>query len=217
MRRWVWLALGAVAFGPMSVGAQASQLGLPPDEVAELVLAADTVGDWSTLLQLAHPYALLDFRETQLRMLEPEPMAFGPMDSCMRGVLQKANFAGQHEAHLRYTLDSVFGVPNVNALRSLRPDTVFARYGRHMSRHPMPPRGDPRAPSLKILGALYGPGQTAYVLVYEHYDSLPFPTWPRERTETMTFRREKGQWRSMLDGPVRFSSGTGVLMLSGQD
>ncbi len=217
MKRWTCLILVVLAFGPMSAGAQTLQVGASPEELAELVLAADSAGDWHTLLELAHPYALLDFRETQLRLLDPEPIAFGPMDSCMQGILQKADFASQHEAHLRYTLDSVFRVPSLEALQKLRPDTVFARYGQHLSRHATPPRVDRLAPSRRILGALYGPSETAYVLVYEHYDSLPFPTWPRERTETMTFRREKSEWRSMLDGPVMFSSGTGVVMLSGQD
>jgi hypothetical protein len=210
-----WLLLVSATLLPNSAVAQAAYAGASPEVIAELVLAADSSQDWRTLLQLAHPYALLEFRETQLQMLERKPARFAAMDSCMRGVFHSADFTAQREAHLRYTLDSVFRVPTLDSLKHLRPDTLFARYGEHAARSPTPRRMHPHAPTRRILGALLGPAETAYVLVYEHYDSLPGPTWPRERTETMTLRRERGEWRSMLDGPLDFGSGTGIFAFFG--
>jgi len=184
MRAWAWLVLVSGTFVPLTATGQVPLPGASPEEVAELVLAADSTRDWRSLLQLAHPDALLEFRETQLKMLEPVPGPLGVVDSCMRRVFQSAGFARQRETHLRYALDSIFHVPTIDSLGHLSPDSVFARYGQHLSHLPMPRPLDPRAPTRKILGALYGPSQTAYVLVYEYYDSLPGPTWPRERTET---------------------------------
>ena len=209
--------LVALLVVPSFATAQTTLSGSSPEEIAEVVLAADSSGDWRTLLRVAHPYALLRFRETQLRMLEPEPMPFAAMDSCMRGVFQSADFITQRQAHLRYALDSVFRVPTLDSLKHLNLDTMFARHGEHASRLPTPQRMSPYAPTRRVLGALLGPEETAYVVVYEHYDSLPLPTWPRERTEIMTFRREKGEWRSMLDGPLGIGSGNGMVMLSGDD
>lgn len=217
MKGCTWLLLVSATLLPSFATAQTMFSGSSPEELAEVVLAADSSRDWRTILQVAHPYALLEFREMQLRMLEPEPMPFQAMDSCMRGMFRSANFTTQRQAHLRYTLDSVFRVPSLDSLKHLRPDTMFARYGEHASRMPMPRGMDPHAPTRRVLGALLGPEETAYVVVYEHYDSLPMPTWPRERTEIMTFRREKGEWRSMLDGPLGFSSGSGMVMISGDD
>lgn len=196
--------------------AHVSPSAAAPAVLAERLLAADSSRDWRTLLRHAHSDALLEFRETQGRMLEPEPFGLALVDTCMQRLMGSPSIVEQRELHVRSMLDSIFRVPTVDSLRGLDPDTAFARYGAHLARFPAVERG-PHAPTRKILGALVGPGETAYVLVYQRYDSLPFSGWPRERTETMTFRREQGEWRSMLDGPLTLGSGTGVMMFEGED
>ena len=175
-----------------------------------MILAADSTGDWATLLRFAHPDALEEFRRNQVTILDPP--AFPGMDSCMVGS-HFAGFAKQREWHLRFTLDSIFHVPSVDSLKRLSPDIVFTRYGQYAAR--LPRSGPPDRPDRKILGGVSGPAGTAYVVVYEHYVALPFPEWPAERTEIMTFRQVGGAWRSMLDGPLQLGGAGGLVMFEG--
>lgn len=179
-----------------------------PEQLAAVILAADSAGDWVTLLRFAHPDALEEFQRTQVTMLEPT--TFEGLDSCMTGS-RSTTFAKQRESHLRFTLDSIFLVPSIDSLKHLRADTAFNRYGQYWARFPRPPQ-QPDKPKRKILGGVSGPAGTSYVVVYEHYATRPFPDWPTERTEIMTFRQVAGTWRSMLDGPVQLGSASAMVM-----
>jgi hypothetical protein len=195
------LVLAAVLVPPSAV-AQTVSPGLTPEAVAEMVLAADSSGDWRTLLALAHPEGVFKFHQAVMRLFEPHLESWSPIDSCMGHV----GSAAHREAHLRPVLASVFRVPSVDSLRRLSPDSVFARVGRHRTRASGARTREAHGATRKLLGVLLGPRESAYVVIYERYDSLPSPTWPRERTETMTLRKNQGEWRSMLDAGVSLSS-----------
>jgi hypothetical protein len=212
MHRAAWLALLSLACST-TPGQPPSPAPTSPERLAAVILAADSTGDWATLLRSAHPDALEEFRRTQVRMIEPT--AFEGLDSCMVGS-RFAELGKQRESHLRFTLDSIFLVPNVDSLKRLPPDTVFTRYGQYAARSPRPPRL-PYRPKRKILGGVSGPAGTSYVVVYEHYATRPFPDWPTERTEIMTFRQVGAAWRSMLDGPVQLGSASRIVMFGGGD
>jgi hypothetical protein len=212
MHRVTWLALLSLACSKVSARPP-SPLPISPEQLAAVILAADSAGDWATLLRFAHRDALEEFHRTQVRMLEPT--TFEGLDSCMIGS-RSATFAKQRESHLRFTLDSIFLVPSVDSLKHLTADTAFSRYGQYWARVPRPPRL-PDTPTRKILGGVSGPAGTNYVVVYEHYATLPFPEWPTERTEIMTFRQVAGAWRSMLDGPVQLGSAGGFVMFEEGD
>jgi hypothetical protein len=212
MHRVTWLALLSLACS--NAPAQPpSPAPTSPEQLAAVILAADSAGDWATILRFAHPDALEEFHRTQVTMLEPT--TFEGLDSCMIGSLS-ATFAKQRESHLRFTLDSIFLVPSVDSLKHLPAGTAFTRYGQYWARVPRPPRL-PDTPTRKILGGVSGPGNTSYVVVYEHYATRPFPEWPTERTEIMTFRQVAGAWRSMLDGPVQLGSASGFVMFEDGD
>src|SRR4051812_2900803 len=121
MRSWLWVMLlsGVVAAGS---SAQSVYSGQAPEVLAGVLLAADSTNDWATLLQLAHPDALVEFRESQVRMLGDAPDSFDAVDSCMAGITRLAQFAKQRAAFTRHTLDSVFQVPTLDSLGHLRPD-----------------------------------------------------------------------------------------------
>jgi hypothetical protein len=211
MRRLALLSFLLLSCSP--VPQSTSPVPASPERTAALVLAAGSTGDWATLLRLAHPDALEEFRRTQVRMLDPS--TFKDLDTCMVG-RRLADFSKQRDRYFRFMLDSVFLVPSVDSLKRLRTDTAFARYGRNTSRSPQQPPV-PHEPERKILGAVSGPPGTSYVIVYEHYRTRPFPEWPEERTEIMTFRQVKGAWRSMLDGPVQLGSAAGFVMFQSGD
>jgi hypothetical protein len=164
MRSWPWILLLSVVVAAGSA-AQSVYSGQEPEVLAGVLLAADSTNDWPILLQLAHPDALIEFRESQVRMLEDIPDSFAAMDSCMAGIAHLAQFTKQRAAFARHALDSVFQVPTFDSLGHLRPDTVFARYGRYVAGRPVPKHDGLPAPTRTILGALLGPRETAYVLV----------------------------------------------------
>jgi len=75
-----------------------------PEEVAAEVLRADSLHDWRLLLALAHPEALRNYREDQVRMLKSEDFpGMADMAPCLR-------------TYHRSLLDSVFRVPTPDSL-----------------------------------------------------------------------------------------------------
>lgn len=212
MHRVTWLALLSLACSNVPARPP-SPAPTSPEQLAAVIIAADSAGDWATLLRFAHPDALEDFHRTQVTMLEPT--TFEGLEFCMIGS-RSATFAKQRESHLRFTLDSIFLVPSVDSLKHLPAGTAFARYGQYWARVSRSPRL-PDRPTRKILGGVSGPASTSYVVVYEHYATRPFPDWPTERTEIMTFRQVAGTWRSMLDGPVQLGSASAMAVFEDGD
>jgi hypothetical protein len=198
----------------------------PPEEVARSVIQADSTGDWATLIRLAHPDALLRFRELQsfqLRMLgrtdwPGTEFPAVPLDSTKQARWQRARARQE-----RLLLDSVFQVPNVDSLAHTSPDTVFARWVR-WSRAPMPrdsvgpasdstardsapPMPRTREPTVRVVGSVKASDTLAYVVVERALDQplgpIPemFRDYPREthHAEVMVMRKHGKDWRTMLD------------------
>src|SRR5689334_21132627 len=119
MRARAWLVLVSGTFVPLTATAQVPLPGASPEEVAELVLAADSTRDWRLLLQLAHPQDILDICETVLKILESDPGPLPVVNSCMRCVCQSDGIARQREAHPRLALDSILFFTTIYSLGHL--------------------------------------------------------------------------------------------------
>jgi hypothetical protein len=209
--------------------AQQKQPAATPEQVARAVVHADSTGDWVALLRLAHPDALVRFRclETlQLRMLgsaeSPAKDSLG-MDSLGVDSTVQARWQRARTRQVRFMLDSVFLVPNLDSLAHTSPDTVFARWfrGTRASRAADSAATAPkRPPPYRVVGAVRASDTLAYVVVVrpvvQPLGPIPemFRDFPREthQTEVMILRRLGRQWKSMLDGvgePYGYSADLG--------
>ena len=178
-----------------------------PDDVVRAVLRADSAGDWRSILALAHPSAIAEYRKSQVLSL-----AFDTTESfMMREVPQcmKDQIAGSRRMHL----DSIYRVSSVDELAKLPPDTVFARHRSWMAKFPRPSPEDtimPRA-RLAYLGHLMADDSTAYGIILQTWNRLPTPDWPGRRPLVITLRRLGPEWRTMLDADF-LQSGVGVVV-----
>jgi len=166
-----------------------------PDEVVRAVLRADSLNDWRSLLALAHPAAIAEFRNSVIEELTFDASEFpvmAPMNQCMK----------DHMARSRQSrLDSIYRVPSVDALKKLPADTLFARDRRWRDQFQRVLRTDPLAshPHYTYLGHLTADDSTAYGIVVETRDRLPMPEWPARRPQIITIRKLGAEWRTMLD------------------
>jgi len=180
-----------------------------PAGVTRAVLAADSAGDWPTLLRLAHPDALRQFRSLQvlqLRLLgdtssRPDLAAADSADSTQHREFTRRRIEAQ-----RAILDSVYHVRDVDALARLAPDSVAARWMR-VARARADTAGGP-VPRARLVGVLPADDTLAYAVVVR---SVPRPPGPvpeplrdvaqqETHPEVMVLRRTPAGWRSMLDG-----------------
>ena len=201
--------------------AQQKQPAAAPEQVARAVVHADSTGDWVALLRLAHPAALVRFRGLQTFQLRMLGSAEGPaedslgmdslgVDSLGVDSTVQARWQRARTRQVRFMLDSVFLVPNVDSLAHTSPDTVFARWFRGTR---APSAGDSaatpkRPPPFRVIGAVRASDTLAYVVVVrpvvQPLGPMPemFRDFPREthQTEVMILRRLGREWKSMLDG-----------------
>ena len=213
-----------MAILPAVVPAMAAQkkVAAPPEVVARAVVRADSTGDWSALLRLAHPNALIRFRGLQtfqLRMLGSAewPMMDSlaldslDMDSLGADSTVQARWQRARTRQVRFMLDSVFLVPTVDSLAHTSPDTVFARWfrgTRAASGSDWAATAPRRPPGYRVIGAVRSSDTLAYVVVVrpvvQPLGSMPemFRDFPREthQTDVMILRRHGKEWKSMLDG-----------------
>ena len=173
-------------------GASAQQpTVVPPEEVARVVLRADSAGDWETVLRLAHPDALSRFRGRQvfqLRMLGTPgwPGADTPAadtvgmhapdtvgveapvsDSMTPDSTVQARWQRIRGEQQRFMLDSIFQVPDVDSLSRTSPDTVYARWVRGMQARSRSDTTDerPERPPYRVVGAVKASDTLAYVVM----------------------------------------------------
>jgi hypothetical protein len=178
-----------------------------PGDVARSVLVADSAGDWVTLLRLAHPDALRQFRSfqvLQLRLLgDTAGVAAQAADSS--DSTQHREFAERRVQTQRAILDSVYHVPDVETLARLAPDSVAARWLRATRIRDSAAIPVPRA---RYVGLVRVDDTLAYAVVVR---TVPRPAGPvpeplrdviqqEERPEVMVLHRLATGWRSMLDG-----------------
>ena len=186
-----------------------------PATVARAVLTADSTGDWATLLRLAHPDALRQLRALQvfqLRMIGDT--ARPPGDTFEVDSAQHRRFAERRLEYQRTVLDSVFRVPDVDALARLPADTVLARWMRAVHRSDSARAAEPRS-SARLVGVLPVNDTLAYAVVVRSIPRPPGPMpegfrdlpQPEENPEVMVLRRLGDEWRSMLTGTVLGDAG----------
>ena len=220
--------------GPVPL-VRAQQTPMPPEEVARAVLQADSAGDWTTVLTLAHPAALSRFRARQVFQLRMLGAAGWPTaDSASADSSAEAHWRRVRARQQRFLLDSIFQVPDADSLARTSPDTVYARWVRGLltPREPDTAAGGarsaygasaPRTPAYRVVGAVKASDTLAYVVMErpleEPLGPLPemFRDLPRETrmAVVMVLRRHRGEWRSMLDG-VGESLGAGAELLPGE-
>jgi hypothetical protein len=179
-----------------------------PGDVARSVLVADSVGDWVTLLRLAHPDALRQFRSFQvlrLRLLGDTAGAAGQAADSSDST-QHREFAERRVHTQRAILDSVYHVRDVETLARLASDSVAARWLRATrTRRDSAATPVPRA---RYVGIVRVDDTLAYAVVVR---TVPRPAGPvpeplrdviqqEEHPEVMVLRRLAAGWRSMLDG-----------------
>ena len=211
------------------------QTALPPAAVARAVLQADSAGDWSTVLRLAHPAALSRFRARQVFQLRMLGAAGWPgADSTAADSSAEAHWQRVRARQQRFLLDSIFQVPDADSLARTSPDTVYARWARGLLTRREPDTTDggsnaagrasvPRTPAYRVVGAVEASDTLAYVVMErpleEPLGPLPemFRDLPRETrmAVVMVLRRHRGEWRSMLDG-VGESLASGAELLPGE-
>jgi hypothetical protein len=178
--------------------------------VARAVLSADSSGDWATLLRLAHPDALRQFRALQvfqLRMMGDT--ARPPGDTFEVDSAQHRRFAERRMEYQRTVLDSIFLVHDVDALARLPADTVFARWMRAVHPSDSTRPAGPRS-SARLVGVLPANDTLTYAVVVRSIPRLPGPMpeplrdlpQPEENPEVMVLRRLGDEWRSMLTGTL---------------
>jgi hypothetical protein len=166
------------------------------DDIAHAVLRADSTRDWRALLFLAHPTAIVEFKESQVRQLSLD------RDEAFAAAARESRCLQQSMAKWRrLTLDSIYHVPSSAALSQLPPDTVFVLYQRWYARRPSMADMDSLMPHAerRYVGSVQANDTTAYGILLEVWKVLPMPEWPAEQAQVMTFRRFQGAWRSMLD------------------
>jgi len=166
-----------------------------PDDAVRALLRADSLGDWRSILRIAHPDALREFRESEVRALsstQDDSVLMRDISQCMKEKIELAN---------KLQLDSVYHVASPTELGALPPDTVFARYRRWQARFPSvsPPDTDSSFPRHRYLGHLSADDSTAYGIILELWDRPPMPDWPARRPQLITVRRVGAEWRTMLD------------------
>lgn len=197
-------------------GAAAQKPALvPPEEVARAVFRADSVGDWATLLRLAHPDALTRFRgfqTWQLRFLDsrnqPRTDSLNTDSTVSADSTVQARWRGARARQERFMLDSVFQVPDVDSLAHTAPDSVFARWFRAARAMKAGDSAAPQArPVYRVIGSVKASDTLAYVVVERPVEQplgpMPemFRDFPREtsQADVMVMRRHGREWRSMLD------------------
>lgn len=176
-----------------------------PGGVARGVLVADSAGDWATLLRLAHPDALRQFRSLQVLQLRLLGDTASSQAADASDSTQRREFAERRVQAQRTMLDSVYHVRDVESLARLSPDSVAARWLRATRA-----RADIAAPvpEARFVGVLPVDDTLAYAVVVR---TVPRPTGPvpeplrdviqqEARPEVMVLRRTAAGWRSMLDG-----------------
>jgi hypothetical protein len=187
-----------------------------PGAVARAALVADSAGDWVTLLRLAHPDALRQFRSfqvLQLRLLGDTANAAGQAADSSDST-QHREFAERRVQAQRAILDSVFHVRDVETLARLAPDSVAARWLR-ASRTRTDSSAATPVPRARYVGLVRVDDTLAYAVVVR---TVPRPAGPvpeplrdvvqqEERPEVMVLRRLAAGWRSMLDGTTLSNAG----------
>jgi hypothetical protein len=182
-----------------------------PVDVARAVLAADSAGDWRTLLRLAHPDALRQFRSLQvlqLRLLGDTASRPGQAVADSGDSTQHEDFTRRRVAAQRAILDTVYHVRDVDALARLAPDSVAARWLR-AARGRTDSVGAP-VPRARLVGVIPADDTLAYAVVVRSVPRAPGPlpeplrdvTQQETRPEVMILRRTGSGWRSMLDGTL---------------
>lgn len=188
-----------------------------PDSVARAVVRADSAGDWAGLIRLAHPEALIRFRNLQVFQLRMLGSTEWPgLESMGLDSAAHERWQAQRMQRERFILDSVFQVPDVDSLAHTASDTVLARWLRSAL---AAMAGDSAAASLaqpprRVVGAVRASDTLAYVVVerrvLQPLGPIPelFRDLPREsyQADVMVMRRFGREWRSMLEG-VGESSG----------
>ncbi len=199
---------GALALALLAGAGGLARAQDEPANVARAVLVADSTGDWVTLLRLAHPDALRQFRGLQVLQLRMLGDTAGPPGQVADSSdsTQHREFAQRRVQAQRNILDSVYHVRDVESLARLAPDSVAARWLRAARA-----RTDTAAapvPRARFVGVLRVDDTLAYAVVVR---TVPRPTGPvpealrdvvqqEERPEVMVLRRIAAGWRSMLDG-----------------
>jgi hypothetical protein len=198
-------ALGLAAPVPCSTAQQRPVA--PPEEVARAVLRADSAGDWTTLLQLSHPEALIRFRAFQTWQLRFLRGGWPPPDT-LADTTAQGRWRDARARKERFMLDSVFQVPDVDSLAHTSPDSVFARWFRAVGTTRAADSGAAAQPQVaRVVGSVKASDTLAYVVVERPVEQplgpLPemFRDFPSEpyRAEVMVMRRHGREWRSMLD------------------
>jgi hypothetical protein len=191
--------------------AQQAQGQNDPASVTRAVLAADSAGDWATLLRLAHPDALRQFRSLQvlqLRLLGDTSSRPDQAEADSADSTQHREFTRRRIEAQRAILDSVYRVRDVEALARLAPDSVAARWMR-VARARGDTAGAP-VPRAKFVGVLPADDTLAYAVVVRSVPRPPGPvpeplrdvTQQETHPEVMVLRRTPAGWRSMLDGTL---------------
>ena len=210
------------ALPPGTAAQQRKPAAARPEQVARAVVRADSTGDWATLVRLAHPEALIRFRGLQAFQLRMLGSAEWPaldslatdslgLDSLGLDSTVQARWEQARTRQVRFMLDSIFRVPNVDSLTHTSPDTVFARWFRGTqaaSASDSAATAPKRPPTYRVIGAVRASDTLAYVVVVrpvvQPLGPMPemFRDFPREthQTEVMIMRRHGKEWRSMLDG-----------------
>jgi hypothetical protein len=183
----------------------------PPEEVARAVIQADSTGDWATLLRLAHPDALVQFRAIQVFQLRMLGSPVSPeLDSLSVDSASHTRWNQSLARQERFLLDSVYQVPTLDSLAHTAPDSVFARWLRHTRAAAAADSASAvasREPRFRVVGAVKAHDTLAYVVlerpVVQALGPIPelFRDYPREthQTEVMVMRRHGREWKSMLD------------------
>ena len=152
------------------------------------LLRADSLGDWRSILRIAHPDALREFRESEVRALsstQDDSVLMRDISQCVKEKIELAN---------KLQLDSVYHVASATELGALPPDTVFARYRRWQARvqNVSPPDTDSSLPRRRYLGHLSPDDSTAYGIILESWDRPPMPDWPAPTATDHGSARRRG-------------------------
>jgi hypothetical protein len=182
-----------------------------PATVTRAVLAADSAGDWPTLLRLAHPDALRQFRSLQvlqLRLLGDTASRPGQAAADSSDSTQHREFTRRRIEAQRAILDSVYHVRDVETLARLAPDSVAARWMRAARVRADTARAP--VPRASLVGVVRAGDTLAYAVVVRSVPRPPGPlpeplrdvTQQETHPEVMVLRRTTAGWRSMLDGTL---------------
>jgi hypothetical protein len=208
LRRMFAIAVACSFSTSQLAGAQRQARG--PDDVVRAVLRADSVGDWRSILALAHPDAIAEFRKSRLLSLAfdtTETFMMRELSQCMKDEIARSQ---------RMQLDSIYRVSSIDALARLPADTVFARHRRWMAHLPRTFPADSLMPRkhYSYLGHVMADDSTAYGIIIERWNRLPTPDWPGRRPLIITLRRLGPDWRTMLDADF-LEGGVGIAISEG--